>query len=114
MKDRFGAKDSVFFDLYAHWSFASDHRCRVFDARAIDVLRGIFADACLHTQATRVEMDGEDGANAKACRGSQRLRFRLTKAEHPQHRPPTHRATEDTGLSFTTASLSALSFPDLK
>jgi REP element-mobilizing transposase RayT len=32
----------------------------VFDARAIDVLRGIFADVCSHAQATLVEMDGED------------------------------------------------------
>jgi putative transposase len=32
----------------------------VFDARAIDVLRGIFADICSDAQAALVEMDGED------------------------------------------------------
>jgi hypothetical protein len=32
----------------------------VLDARAIDVLRDIFAEVCAHAQATRVEMDGED------------------------------------------------------
>jgi putative transposase len=39
--------------------FLAKYRRRVFDARAIDVLRGIFADVCSDTQATRVEMDGE-------------------------------------------------------
>jgi putative transposase len=32
----------------------------VFDARAIDLLRGIFADVCSDAHATRVQMDGED------------------------------------------------------
>jgi putative transposase len=36
------------------------YRRRVFDARAIDVLRGIFAEVCSDAQATLVEMDGED------------------------------------------------------
>jgi putative transposase len=32
----------------------------MFDARAIDVLRGIFANVCSDALATLVEMDGED------------------------------------------------------
>jgi len=32
----------------------------VFDARAIDVLRGIFVDVCSDAQAALVEMDGDD------------------------------------------------------
>jgi len=32
----------------------------VFDARAIDILRGIFAEVCADAQATLVAMDGED------------------------------------------------------
>jgi putative transposase len=40
--------------------FVAKYRRRVFDARAIDVLRDIFADVCSHAQATLVEMDGED------------------------------------------------------
>jgi putative transposase len=39
--------------------FVAKYRRRVFDARAIDVLRGVFADVCSDAQATRVEMDGE-------------------------------------------------------
>jgi len=41
-----------------HWVFATKYRHRVFDARAIDVLRGIFAEVCAHAQATCVQMDG--------------------------------------------------------
>jgi putative transposase len=32
------------FKLHVHWVFVAKYRRRVFDARAIDVLRGIFAD----------------------------------------------------------------------
>ena len=46
--------------LHVHWVFVAKYRRRVFDARAIDVLRGIFADVCSDMQATLVEMDGED------------------------------------------------------
>jgi putative transposase len=60
MKDISGAKDSVFFELYVHRVFVSRYRCRVFDARAIHVLRDIFAMVRLDTQAALVEMDGED------------------------------------------------------
>jgi putative transposase len=41
--------------------FVAKYRRREFDARAIDVLRGIFADVYSDAQATRVEMDGEGG-----------------------------------------------------
>jgi len=46
--------------LHVHWVFVAKYRRRMFDARAIDVLRGIFADVCPDAQATLVEMDGED------------------------------------------------------
>jgi len=48
------------FKLHVHLVFVAKYRRRVFDARAIDVLRGIFADVCSDAQATLVEMDGED------------------------------------------------------
>ena len=32
----------------------------MFDAEAIDVLRGIFADVCSDAHATLVQIDGED------------------------------------------------------
>jgi len=48
------------FKLHVHWVFIAKYRRRVFDARAIDVLRGIFANVCSDAQATLVEMDGED------------------------------------------------------
>ncbi len=48
------------FQLHVHLVFVAKYRRRVFDARAIDVLRGIFAEVCSHAQATLVEMDGED------------------------------------------------------
>src|SRR5882724_10409824 len=48
------------FKLYFHWAFGAKYRRRVFDAQAIDVLRGIFADVCSDAHATLVEMDGED------------------------------------------------------
>jgi REP element-mobilizing transposase RayT len=59
MKDISGAKDSVFFELYVPLVFIAKYRRRVFDARAIDVLRGIFADVCSDAQAALVKMDGE-------------------------------------------------------
>src|ERR1700681_4249408 len=74
------------FKLHVHLVFVAKYRRRVFDARAIDVLRAIFADVCSDAHATLVD----------------------------QHRPPMHRAAEDPGLTFRTASLSALSFPVLK
>jgi putative transposase len=50
------------FKLNMHWVFVSNSRRRVFDARTIDVLRGIFfADVCSDAQTTLVAMDGEDG-----------------------------------------------------
>jgi putative transposase len=48
------------FQLHVHLVFVAKYRRRVFDARAIDVLRGIFAEVCSDAQATLVEMDGED------------------------------------------------------
>jgi len=48
------------FKLHVHLVFVAKYRRRVFDAHAIDALRGIFADVCSDAQATLVEMDGED------------------------------------------------------
>jgi putative transposase len=46
--------------LHVHLIFATKYRRRVFDAQAIDVLRGIFANVCPDAHATLVQMDGED------------------------------------------------------
>jgi putative transposase len=48
------------FKLHVQLVFVAKYRRRVFNARAIDVLRGIFADVCSDVHATRVQMDGED------------------------------------------------------
>jgi putative transposase len=48
------------FKLHVHWFFVAKYRRRVFDAQAIHLLRGIFADVCSDAHATLVEMDGED------------------------------------------------------
>ena len=48
------------FKLLAHLIFATRDRRRVFDAQAIYVLRGIFADVCSDAHATPVQMDDED------------------------------------------------------
>ena len=48
------------FKLHVHLVFVAKYRRRVFDAHAIDVLRGMFAEVCSDAQATLVEMDGED------------------------------------------------------
>jgi REP element-mobilizing transposase RayT len=82
------------FELHVHWVFVAKYRRRVFDAQAMDLLRGIFADVCSDAYATLVQMDGED--------------------DHVHLLGPIHKAAEDPELTFTTASLSALSFPDLK
>jgi putative transposase len=46
--------------LHVRLNSVAKYRRRVLDARAIYVLRGIFADVRSDTQATLVEMDGED------------------------------------------------------
>ena len=48
------------FKLHVHLVFVAKYRRRVFDAKAIDVLRDIFADVCSDADATLAEMDGED------------------------------------------------------
>jgi putative transposase len=48
------------FNLHVHLVFVAKYRRRVFDARAIDVLRSVFAEVCSDAHATLVEMDGED------------------------------------------------------
>ena len=48
------------FKLHVHLVFVTKYRRRVFDAQAIHLLRGIFADVCSDAHATLVEMDGED------------------------------------------------------
>jgi putative transposase len=137
------------FKLHVHWVFVAKYRRRVFDAQAIHLLRGIFADVCSGAHATLVEMDGEDdhvhllveyppkvavSSLVNSLRGcfqslaapaaprhpqallerhgllAQLLRFLLRRSAH-QHRALIHTAAEDAELTFTTASLSALSFP---
>jgi putative transposase len=48
------------FKLHVQRVFVAKYRRRVFDAQAIDLLRGIFADVCSDAHATLVQMDGED------------------------------------------------------
>jgi putative transposase len=48
------------FKLHVHWVFVAKYRRRVFDAQAIDLLRGIFDNVCSDAHATLVQMDGED------------------------------------------------------
>ncbi|HWM67058.1 MAG TPA: IS200/IS605 family transposase [Steroidobacteraceae bacterium] len=48
------------FTLHVHLIFATKDRRRVFDAQALDVLRGLFTDVCSDAHATLVQMDGED------------------------------------------------------
>ena len=48
------------FKLHVHLIFVAKYRRRVFDARAIDGLRGIFADVCSDASATLVAVDVED------------------------------------------------------
>ncbi|NCC28024.1 MAG: IS200/IS605 family transposase [Gammaproteobacteria bacterium] len=47
------------FELHVHLVFVAKYRRKVFDAAAIDTLRGIFAKVCTDFEATLVEMDGE-------------------------------------------------------
>jgi putative transposase len=61
MKATFDTTNIVFFKLHVHWVFVAKYLHRVFDAQAIDLLRGIFADVCSDAHATRVQMDGKDG-----------------------------------------------------
>jgi len=46
------------FKLHVHWVFVEKYRRCVFNAQAIDLLRGIFADVCSDAHATLVQMDG--------------------------------------------------------
>ena len=48
------------FKLHVHLILLEKYRRHVFDAQAIDLLRGIFADVCSDAHATLVQMDGED------------------------------------------------------
>jgi putative transposase len=59
MKATSGTANTAFLKLHVHWVFVAKYRRRVFDAQAIDLLRGIFADVCSDAHATRVQMDGE-------------------------------------------------------
>jgi len=48
------------FKLHVHLVFVAKYRRRVFDAHAIDALKGIFAEVCRDFDAQLVEMEGED------------------------------------------------------
>jgi putative transposase len=71
------------FKLHVHWIFVAKYRRRVFDAHAIDALRGIFADVCSHAQATLVQMDGEDDCVHPLVEYPSQTR-RLLAREQPQ------------------------------
>lgn len=60
MKATSGMAEHRVLKLHVHFFFVAKYRRGVFDAQAIDVLRGIFADVCSDVQATPVAMDGED------------------------------------------------------
>jgi putative transposase len=77
----------------------------VFDAQAIDLLRGIFADVCSDAHATRVQMDGEDDHVHRLVQYPPKVAVSsLVKSLKGV-------SAEDPELTFTTASLSSLSFP---
>ena len=59
-RKRYSPWSTLRFQLHVHLVFVAKYRRRVFDAQAIDVLRGIFADVCSDAHATRVQTDGED------------------------------------------------------
>jgi hypothetical protein len=115
----------------------------VFDARAIQALRGIFASVCSDAQATLVEMDGEDDhvhllveyppkvAVSSLVNSLKGVSSRLLRQQRPdirtrlclfprwrahQHRAPIYRATENSGLKIQDGfpHPSALSFLALK
>ncbi|MBP8018739.1 MAG: IS200/IS605 family transposase [Hylemonella sp.] len=46
--------------IHIHLVFVTKYRRHVFDADAVEQLRGIFADVCTKFEAKLVEMDGED------------------------------------------------------
>ncbi|EFK95529.1 transposase IS200-family protein [sediment metagenome] len=46
--------------MHVHLVFVTKYRKDVFDAGAIEVLRGIFAEVCADFEAKLTEMDGED------------------------------------------------------
>jgi transposase IS200 family protein len=56
------------FKLHVHFVLVAKYRRRVFDARAIQVLRGIFANVCSDAQATLVEMESAERFTAAPCR----------------------------------------------
>jgi putative transposase len=49
----------VFSNIHLHRNFVAKYRRCVFDAQAIHLLRGVFADVCSDAHSTLVEMDGE-------------------------------------------------------
>jgi putative transposase len=48
------------FNLHVHLVFVAKYRRRVFDAQAIESLRGIFTNVCTDFDARLIEMDGEE------------------------------------------------------
>lgn len=46
--------------MHVHLVFVSKYRKDVFDASAIEVLRGIFKEVCTDFEAHLIEVDGED------------------------------------------------------
>src|ERR1035438_9878343 len=48
------------FAIYVNLVFVTQYRYRVFDGKAVESLRMIFAKVCTDFETTLVEMDGED------------------------------------------------------
>ena len=48
------------FAMHVHLVFVTKYRYRVFDGKAVESLRMIFAKVCTDFETTLVEMDGED------------------------------------------------------
>src|SRR6202049_1746951 len=48
------------FAMHVHLVFVTKYRYRVFDGKAVECLRMIFAKVCTDFETTLVEMDGED------------------------------------------------------
>ena len=51
---------SVVYALHVHLVFVAKYRRHVFDGKAIEDLKGIFANVCTDFDAELMEMDGED------------------------------------------------------
>jgi len=107
MKALFGMADTVFSSYMCSWS-SQQSIVAVCSTR-------VRSTSCVasspRSARTRKLRSWKWTAKTTTCTCSWSILLR--RSAH-QHRPPIHRAAENTRLTFTTASLSALSFPALK